>query len=99
MNHINKKSISALGYDFIAKEYVPKGKNEYYLRNIQNNNGASYRKLTPAEIIILQRNANTSDNWDKVLVVDAFNPELVRNCMFYGLVRIGKLEPYFMEFI
>jgi hypothetical protein len=98
MNHINKKSISALGYDFIAKEYVPKGKNEYYLRNIQNNNGASYRKLTPAEIIILQRNANTSDNWDKVLVVDAFNPELVRNCMFYGLVRIGKLEPYFMEF-
>jgi hypothetical protein len=31
-------------------------------------------------------------------VSDAFNPELVKNCKFFGLVRIGKLEPYFLEF-
>ncbi|HMP95172.1 MAG TPA: DUF4954 family protein, partial [Phnomibacter sp.] len=33
-----------------------------------------------------------------LLVGDAFNPELVKNCKFYGLVRIGKLEPYFLEY-
>ena len=93
MNHIRKKPIAALGYDFI-----PKGKNEYYLRNIQNRSGINHRKLAPAEIKILERNANSSDNWNKVLVADAFNPELVKNCAFYGLVRIGKLEPYFVEF-
>src|SRR6185437_2759658 len=27
-----------------------------------------------------------------------FLPELVHNCDFFGLVRIGKLEPYFLEF-
>jgi len=98
MNNIIKKPIASLGYDFIPKEFIPKGKNEYYLRNIQNRSGIKYRQLTPAEIKILERNANSSDNWTKVEVADAFNPTLVKNCAFYGLVRIGKLEPCFVEF-
>jgi len=98
MNHISKKPIAALGYDFIPKEFIPKGKDEYHLRNIQNRSGTKYRKLTAAEIKILERNANNSDNWKKILVADAFNPGLVKNCTFYGLIRIGKLEPYFAEF-
>jgi Domain of unknown function (DUF4954) len=98
MNQINKKPLSSLGYGFIAKEYIPKGKNEYHLRNIQNRSGASYRKLSESQIKILLRNGNSADNWDKLLVADGFNPELVKNCKFYGLVRIGKLEPVFAEF-
>lgn len=98
MNNITKKPIAALGYDFIPKEFIPKGKNEYYLRNIQNRSGINYRKLTLAEIKILAHNANSSDDWNKVLVSAAFNPELVKACSFYGLVRIGKLEPYFVGF-
>ena len=98
MNQIHKKPLSALGYNFIAKEFIPKGKNEYYLRNIQNRSGIKYRKLTARETEVLVRNGNTSDNWDKVLVSDAFNPDLVRSCTFYGLIRIGKLEPWFLEF-
>jgi hypothetical protein len=98
MNQINKKPISSLGYDFISKEFFPKGKDEYYLRNIQNRSGIQYRKLTAAEIKTLERNANSSDNWNKVLVAAAFNPSLVKNCAFFGLVRIGKLEPFFAEF-
>ncbi len=98
MNQISKKPISSLGYNFIPREFIPKGKNEYHLRNMQNRSGISFRKLTPAEIKILEQNANTSDNWTKVLVADAFNPTLVKGCTFYGLVRIGKLEPYFVEF-
>jgi len=98
MNNIHKKPISSLGYGFIPPEFIPKGKDEYYLRNIQNRSGINYRKLTAAEIKILQRNANSSDDWNNVLVSDAFNPQLVKNCSFFGLVRIGKLEPYFAEF-
>jgi hypothetical protein len=98
MNIIRKNPIASLGYGFVAKEYIPKGKNEYYLRNIQNRSGIKYRKLTASETEILVRNGNSSDNWDKVQVSDAFNPSLVRNCKFYGLVRIGRLEPLFLEF-
>ena len=98
MNNITKKPISSLGYNFIPEEFIPKGKDEYYLRNIQNRSGIAYRKLTNEEISILEINANHSDDWNKVLVADAFNPRLVKNCSFYGLVRIGKLEPCFVEF-
>ncbi|MBN8675097.1 MAG: DUF4954 family protein [Chitinophagales bacterium] len=98
MNHIKKNPIGNLGYGFVAKEYISKGKNEYYLRNIQNRSGIKYRKLTAYETEVLVRNGNTSDDWDKVQVSNAFNPELVQRCKFYGLVRIGKLEPYFLEF-
>lgn len=58
----------------------------------------SYRQLVGSEIEILIRNGNTSDDWSKILVSKAFDPALVKNSKFFGLVRIGKLEPYYLEF-
>lgn len=98
MNHISKQSISSLGYGFIPKEFIPKGKNEYHLRNIQHRSETRHRKLTPAEIKVLEQNANSSDDWNKVLVDGAFDPMLIKRCSFFGLVRIGKMEPCFHEF-
>lgn len=98
MNAINKQPISGIGYEFIPKQFLPKGKDEYYLRNKQNRSGITYRELSAHEIEVLVRNRNTSDNWNNILVSDAFNPELVKNCKFFGLVRIAKLEPYYLEF-
>jgi Domain of unknown function (DUF4954) len=98
MNEIKKSPINSLGYGFIDSRYLPKGKDEYYLRNVQNRSGISYRQLTAYEIEVLVRNRNTSANWNDILVSDAFTPELVQNCKFFGLVRIGKLEAYFLEF-
>ena len=98
MNQINKKAIDSLGYNFIVSEYLPEGKDEYHLRNIQNRNGIQYRGLTAWEIEVLVRNRNASDDWNKILVSDAFIPELVKNCKFFGLVRIGKLEAYYLEY-
>ena len=97
-NEIKKLAISSLGYQFIEKNYIPKGKDEYYLRNLQNRSGIDYRQLSAYEIEVLVRNRNTSDNWNNILVSDAFNAELVKNCKFYGLVRIGKLEPLSLSF-
>ncbi len=98
MQHITKTPVHALGYDFISGKNIPKGKDEYYLRRAQNVSGIKYRKLTAYETEVLIRNRNTSINWDHILVSDAFNPELVKNCSFYGLVRIGRLEPIFLGF-
>jgi Domain of unknown function (DUF4954) len=98
MNEIKKSPIDTLGYQFIDSRYLPEGKDEYYLRNLQNRSGIGYRQLTAYELEVLVRNRNTSANWNDVLVSDAFTPELVQNCKFFGLVRIGKLTPYYLEF-
>lgn len=98
MNIIKKHPVNNLGYNFVDEKYIPKGKDEYHLRNKHNKNGIEYRKLTAQDIETLIRNRNTSDDWNKIFVAKQFNPELVRNCKFYGLVRIGKLEPFYLEF-
>jgi hypothetical protein len=98
MNNIVKHPIHTLGHDFIPTEYLPVGKDEYYLRNKQNTSNTKHRQLTAHEIEVLVRNRNSSDDWNKILVSDAFNPDLVKNCKFFGLVRIGKLEPFYLEF-
>jgi hypothetical protein len=97
MNDIRKIALPKIGYGFIDPAYLKEGQDEYHLRNVQNRNGISYRNLTAHEIEVLVRNNNTSDDWNKIQVSDAFNPDLVRNCKFFGLVRIGKLEPLALQ--
>ena len=98
MNIISKHPVNKLGYNFVEEKYIPKGKDEYYLRYLHNPHCSGYRKLTAHEIEVLVRNRNTSDDWNKIFVSSAFNPELVKNCKFYGLIRIGKLEAFYLEF-
>jgi hypothetical protein len=98
MNIITKHPINNLGYNFIDPKYIPEGEDEYYLRNQQNNNGIHYRRLSGSEIEILIRNGNTSDDWAKIFVSKEFDPTLVKNSKFHGLIRIGKLEPFYLEF-
>ena len=88
MNQITKTSIKSLGYNFVDSEYIPKGKDEYYLRYKQNPAG-HYRPLSSKEIKQLIANGNTSDNWKNVLVTNGFDCSLVQQCKFFGLVRIG----------
>lgn len=95
---MNKRPLNSIGYNFITTEFLPEGKDEYHLRNFQNRNGIVYRNLTAYEIEVLVRNRNTSDDWNKIQVSDAFNPELVKTCKFFGLVRIGKLESIALEY-
>ena len=100
MHQLIKRPIKSLGYNFIEPHEWEgqNGHDEYYLRNIQNKSGINYRNLSAYEIEVLVRNNNTSDDWNKLLVSDAFLPELVKNCKFYGLVRIGKLEHITLEY-
>jgi hypothetical protein len=98
MNQIIKTPLKNLGYNFIPEEYLPEGKDEYYLRNEQHKPSIHYRHLKLNEVEELKKNGNNADDWDLVMVTDNFLPELVRHCNFFGLVRIGILEPYYLEF-
>lgn len=98
MNKITKRPIADIGYGFVAASHLPEGADEYQLRNRYNKSGINYRSLTASEIETLVRNNNTSDDWNKILVSASFDPRLVKNCSFFGLVRIGKLEPFALEF-
>ncbi len=98
MNTIVKRPIEELGYGFIEKEFLPEGKDEFYLRELQQTGGITYRGLQAHEIEILVKNDNTADDWNDVFVTQRFNPELVKACEFHGRVRIGDLERFYLEF-
>lgn len=97
-NKLVKTPIAQLGYGFVDKSFLPKDKDEYYLRNTQEKSDRKYRKLNAYEIEVLVRNNNTSDDWNNILVAKEFNPELVKNCKFNGLIKIGKLESICLTF-
>lgn len=98
MNKILSQPVNNLGYNFIEAPYLPENENEYYLRNIQNKDHNNYRNLKTSELDQLILNRNTSDNWNHILVSENFDASLVKNCSFFGLIRIGSLQPLFKEF-
>jgi hypothetical protein len=87
-----------IGKNFIPPEFVPKGKDEYYIRNRQSAPPKSgWRHLKSDEVEKLVKNENTSDNWDEILVTDQFDPNQIQNSKFYGLVRIGCLRNVILQ--
>ena len=97
MSEKNILPIERHGYDFIPAEYLPRGADEYWLRNARqtelfNRSTDSWRRLNDEEIETLKRNRNYCPNWKDFLVMDPFDPELVRDSYFYGLVRVGALQ-------
>ncbi|MBE3133391.1 MAG: DUF4954 family protein [Acidobacteria bacterium] len=99
MTEIRVLPAAAIGRDFISPPYVPEGQDEYYLRRLQSNKHESeWRNLRADEIETLVKNGNNCDNWDDILVTDQFDALHVRSCEFRGLVRIGRLEPLYLEY-
>ena len=98
MNIINKHPVSEIGYHFIEAQYLPKGKNEYHLRDKQRNSNKDFFHLTEKQIEQLIANNNNSDNWQNILVTKKFKPELIKNNNFFGLIRIGDLSALYHEF-
>jgi NDP-sugar pyrophosphorylase family protein len=86
------------GYDFIPPKYLPPGEDEYWRRNEQAGRSPnSWRRLKSQEIEILVKNDNFCANWDHFLVSDPFDPSLIRNSNFYGLIRIGALRDLLLQ--
>jgi NDP-sugar pyrophosphorylase family protein len=93
------------GYDFIPAEYLPPGKDEYWLRDRQNAGafpeagrpGRRWRNLRPHEIEILMKNENFCSNWNDIFVADPFEPTLIRNSQFFGRIRLGVLRDVLLK--
>jgi hypothetical protein len=88
----------SIGQGFIPPQYLPKGEDEFYLRNRQSARAPDYwRPLRQREIETLLRLGNEADDWTMVLVADPFTVQRVRDCSFHGLVRLGKLDDVVLE--
>lgn len=101
MNDIKLLPDDAIGTGFVPAEFLLPGQNEYTIRDEQlasmGKSPQSYRRLRPYEIESLVKNENNCPDWNSLLVSDPFNPELVRQSSFDGLVRIGRLERAVLE--
>ena len=98
MSVVEIKTPDNLGHHFIPAEYLPEGKDEYYLRNEQVAPlNRQWRKLTTTEVEKLVQNGNSADNWDEILVTDEFDPAQILNSQFFGMVRIGRLQNVILE--
>lgn len=97
MQLINTRPIKEMGKNFIPPEFLPKGKDDYYLREQQRDKTIKHRPLKADEVEILVKNKNKAEDWNTIFVTQQFDPERVRNCTFHGLIRIGDLEPVFLE--
>lgn len=93
MDRVSIVEPDKIGRNFIPDEYLPAGKDEYYQRNKQVIPPKSgWRNLRSGEIELLVKNENTCEDWDDLLVTDEFDPNMIKNSSFYGLVRIGRLR-------
>ncbi len=98
MDSVSLLPASSMGRGFIPKEFLPEGKDEFYLRNSQIPWPQDrWRHLTANEVERLTRNDNTSDNWDEIFVTDPFDPQYIRNTIFFGLVRLGRIPTAILE--
>jgi hypothetical protein len=98
MDNVSVLPRDSFGKNFIPEEYLPKGENEYYLRNKQlGRSPKDFRHLKADELESLIHNNNSADNWDDILVTSEFDPALVRDTEFYGLVRIGALRDVLLQ--
>ncbi|HID10104.1 MAG TPA: DUF4954 family protein [Candidatus Latescibacteria bacterium] len=54
--------------------------------------GVQALPLTWEQIVQLERNGNTAEDWSRVRVAEGFNPDRVRNSRFSGDVALGRFE-------
>ena len=98
MDNVSIHPIKIIGRNFIPKEYLPDGKDEYCHRNTQIPwDVKRWRNLNADEIERLVQNNNTSDNWSELLVTDPFDPQKIKNTTFFGLVRLGRIQNAILE--
>ena len=87
-----------VGSGFISPEYLPQGRDEYYLRNEQfGRSEQPWRHLRAHEVELLVKNGNYCENWDNISVTDKFDPGQIRNNELFGFIRIGRCKEATLE--
>ena len=93
MERVTLLPAAALSDGWIDAQYLPEGKDKYYIRNMQvKAPEEGWRHLNSDEIERLVKNNNTASSWDTVWVTDSFEPRMIKDNKFYGTVRIGRVS-------
>lgn len=98
MNKIVKHSARDLTYRLSGPGYLPPDEDDLALREARQDHRRKFRPLRSGEIEQLTQNGNIATDWGDILVSERFNPKLVKNCRFFGLVRLGDVENLVLEF-
>lgn len=99
MSKIKKIEKREFGFNFIPKEFLQEGQDEFTIRNEQVQfNPKEWRNLLKSEIEILEKNNNKSENWQSIFVQEPFFPQLIQNSIFSGLVRIARQEEVYLQY-
>nr|HPO51043.1 DUF4954 family protein [Spirochaetota bacterium] len=97
MGFINKLDVDRISKDFIPEEFInDENRLKFYPNPVKKEK--KYRKLFAGEIEILVKNNNFSEDWNEIYVTSNFNPNLVKNCEFFGVVKIGNMTLSCLEF-
>ncbi len=96
MTTVSLLPLESYSHGFLAPEFIPEGRDEFYLREEQAG-AREVRALRSIEIDRLVRNRNRAESWETVLVSRVFNPDCIRDTFFKGLVRIGALSRAALE--
>lgn len=98
MDNVSIRPAGSIGRNFVPADFLPADQDEYSLRNQQVPQPAPpWRNLRSDELEQLVKNGNNADNWDDLLVTDEFDPGQIKNCNFFGLVRIGRMRNRVLE--
>jgi hypothetical protein len=102
MNDMQLLDEEAYGLGFVPPNFLGPGEDEYRIRDRQllellGREASSYRALTGPEISSLAANGNRCSDWALVRVSEPFVPDLVRNCEFAGLIRLGAIRRAVIE--
>ena len=102
MNDIRILEAEAYGSGFVPNDFLEPGEDEYLIRDSQLETAlgratTSYRGLLGPELAVLVENGNRCADWSLVRVTEPFAPEIVRNCEFAGLVRLGAIRRLAIE--
>lgn len=94
MAKINKIPLENLGFDWPDNQHI---KDQYHLDSNKNKKNKKYRNLSTQEVSTLIANLNYSPNWENILVSEEFDPDQIKSCKFYGIVKIGNISPIYLE--
>ena len=78
---------------WIDPKYIPEGNDKYSLRNTQAKEPeGGWRHLSQNEMATLIRNNNVATDWNSILVGNSFDPEVIRDNVFVGYIRMGNMS-------
>ena len=74
---------------WIDPKYIPEGNDKYSLRNAQAKEPeGGWRHLSQNEMATLIHNNNVATDWNSILVGNSFDPEVIRDNVFVGYIRM-----------